>query len=534
MQNLADLFSAPIPENASRPTDMQQQEYLCNGVLHAWDGACQEIFSPICTPESLVRIRLGCTPLLGETETDALLSAAQKAYDNGAGSWPTMPVESRIRHIEDFTQGFLETREEIIRLLMWEIGKSRADSEREFDRTVQYIRDTIESLKELDRASSRFSITEGVMGQIRRAPMGVVLCMGPFNYPLNETFTTLIPALAMGNVVIVKPPKMGILLFRPLLDIFRRCFPPGVVGFVYGEGAVVASRLMASGGIDVLAFIGTSRVADILKRQHPRPHRLRAVLGLDAKNPAILLPDTDIPQAVSECITGSLSFNGQRCTALKLLFVHKDIAEDFMTRMAEAAHAMSCGMPWHENVRITPLPEKDKPARLHDMISDALGKGATLLNPEGGESAGTLMRPALLGNVGPGMQLYGEEQFGPVVPICTYDDLETPMQYVRTSNYGQQVSIFGQDPHALARLIDPLVNQVCRVNINSQCQRGPDTFPFTGRKDSAEGTLSVSDALRVFSIRTLVAAQKTAQNKEILTRILRDRASGFLSTDFIF
>jgi glyceraldehyde-3-phosphate dehydrogenase (NADP+) len=101
------------------------------------------------------------------------------------------------------------------------------------------------------------------------------------------------------------------------------------------------------------------------------------------------------------------------------------------------------------------------------------------------------------------------------------------------SSYGQQVSIFGSDPDQIAQLIDPLVNQVCRVNINSQCQRGPDTFPFTGRKDSAEGTLSVSDALRVFSIRTLVAAKQTDLNKQIITRIVRDHKSKFLATDFI-
>ena len=108
------------------------------------------------------------------------------------------------------------------------------------------------------------------------------------------------------------------------------------------------------------------------------------------------------------------------------------------------------------------------------------------------------------------------------------------MRYVVESNFGQQVSIFGNDPATIATLIDPLVNQVCRVNINSQCQRGPDTFPFTGRKDSAEGTLSVSDALRVFTIRTLVAVKETDKNKQIITEILRDKKSNFLSTDFIF
>ncbi|MFZ5952448.1 MAG: aldehyde dehydrogenase family protein, partial [Candidatus Rifleibacteriota bacterium] len=115
-----------------------------------------------------------------------------------------------------------------------------------------------------------------------------------------------------------------------------------------------------------------------------------------------------------------------------------------------------------------------------------------------------------------------------------YDNVDDVINYVVESDYGQQVSLFGKDPAQMAKLVDPLVNQVCRVNLNSQCQRGPDTFPFTGRKDSAEGTLSVTDALRVFSIRTLVAAKENDANKQLITTILKDDLSSFLSTDFLF
>jgi glyceraldehyde-3-phosphate dehydrogenase (NADP+) len=146
---------------------------------------------------------------------------------------------------------------------------------------------------------------------------------------------------------------------------------------------------------------------------------------------------------------------------------------------------------------------------------------------------GSFFYPAVVYPVTSEMRLYHEEQFGPVIPVVVYDDLETPIDYIVKSNYGQQVSIFGQDRSAIADLIDPLVNQVCRVNLNSQCQRGPDVFPFTGRKDSAVGTLSVSDALRSFSIRTIVAAKDTEVNKSLITDIVRERHSNFLSTDFI-
>ena len=131
------------------------------------------------------------------------------------------------------------------------------------------------------------------------------------------------------------------------------------------------------------------------------------------------------------------------------------------------------------------------------------------------------------------MEIYTVEQFGPIVPVVRYESIEEAMDYVVNSNYGQQASLFGNNSQELATLIDTLVNQVCRVNVNSQCQRGPDTFPFTGRKDSAEGTLSVSDALRVFSIRTLVAAKKNDSNDKIITQIVKNNESNFLNTDFI-
>jgi acyl-CoA reductase-like NAD-dependent aldehyde dehydrogenase len=114
-----------------------------------------------------------------------------------------------------------QQRDLIIKLLMWEIGKTLADSTKEFDRTVDYINQTIDALKDLDRESSRFQQAEGTIAQIRRAPLGVVLSMGPFNYPLNEIFTTLIPALIMGNTILFKLPKHGVLAHYPLLNAFK-------------------------------------------------------------------------------------------------------------------------------------------------------------------------------------------------------------------------------------------------------------------------------------------------------------------------
>jgi acyl-CoA reductase-like NAD-dependent aldehyde dehydrogenase len=271
-----------------------------------------------------------------------------------------------------------------------------------------------------------------------------------------------------------------------------------------------------------------------LKKQHPKSHRLRAILGLDAKNAAIVLPDADLDLAVKECLLGTLSFNGQRCTALKILIVHESVVEQFMERFTDAVGKLKVGMPWETGVNITPLPGLHRTAYMIAAIDDAKAKGARIVNEGGGTLCQTLFYPAVIYPVTEEMTLYREEQFGPLIPITPFQDVETALEYVITSDHGQQVSIFGSDPSQIGQLVDPLVNQVCRVNLNCQCQRGPDVFPFAGRKDSAEGTLSVTDALCAFSIRSMVAAKQTDESKTLLDAIVTDHRSRFINTGFIF
>jgi acyl-CoA reductase-like NAD-dependent aldehyde dehydrogenase len=537
-ENLASIFvkESEIPDEFRIKEEIHQREYLSNGEMKPWNGATSEVLSPVCvlTDDGLKRKKIGSFPVCTEKEAMLALDAAVNAYADGRGEWPTMSVQDRIGCVERFTQKMLSAKDMVVKLIMWEIGKSYADSVKEFDRTVEYIYATIDALKDIDRDSSRFTIEQGIVAQIRRSPLGVVLCMGPFNYPLNETFTTLIPALIMGNTLLFKPPKHGTLLHYPLLEAFRTCFPKGVVNTIYGRGHTIVPALMQSGKINVLTLIGSSKVADELKKLHPKVNRLRAILGLDAKNAAIITKDADLKLAVEESVLGSLSFNGQRCTALKIFFVHRSIAQAYIKMLEEAVARLKYGMPWEKGVALTPLPEPHKPAYLRECIEDAEKHGAKVMNPDGGATAETFVYPAIVYPVTSNMKLYREEQFGPVIPIVPFDDLEEPIQYLIESNHGQQVSIFSNSPDVIASLIDPLVNQVSRVNINCQCQRGPDVLPFTGRKDSAEGTLSVVDALRSFSIRSLVATKLTDNNKAILNEIVSDHDSNFLSTKFIF
>jgi glyceraldehyde-3-phosphate dehydrogenase (NADP+) len=535
-QDLLELFPTgqDMAESNRMPEPVVQKGYLVDGRIIEWDGAMQRVDSPIGVRrgDGFSPVHIGSCPQLDAQAGLAAVGSSRQAWGNGMGLWPTMDVAGRISHVERFMSRMIAKRDEIVRLMMWEICKPLDECRTEFDRTVEYVRDTVDALKDLDRASSRFVIEKGIYAQIRRAPLGPTLCMGPYNYPLNETFATLIPALLMGNPVILKPPRLGRLLYAPLMEPFRDCFPPGVVNIVFGNRALIGP-ILESGVISVLAFIGSSAAASAMRKSHPNPNRLRCILGLGAKNPAIVMQSADMELAVAECVAGSLSFSGQRCTALKILFVHEDRLEEFIERFVRAVAAMPIGMPWAEEVRITPLPEPGKTTYLDELVTDAVRHGARIVNAGGGLHGQSLFHPTVLSPVDATMRIYHEEQFGPVVPIVPFKDMETPIDYIVESPFGQQMSLFSDDPEEVARLIDPMVNQVCRVNINCLCQRGPDTFPFTGRKDSAEGTLSVSDALRCFSIRTLVAAKGTGRNKELLAAITRARSSNFLSTDFI-
>ena len=525
-----------IPASFQWTGPLHQHEYLLDGQLETWAGPFSLVHSPVhVRAGSDARpVELGSYPLFTEAQTLQALASAVAAYQGGQGRWPRLSVAERIAHVEHFTQLLQARKADLIHLLLWEIAMPLAEAEREVDRTVAYIQATVAELKAAERIEARPFLVEQHVAQVRRVPLGVTLCMGPFNYPLSETFRLLIPALLMGNTVLLKPSQHGTLVFQPLLPAFQAAFPPGVVNTVYGRGHEVVPPLMQSGQVSVLALVGASHLADRLKKLHPTVNRLRAVLILDSKNAGIVLPDANLNVTVEECLAGAFAFNGQRSTALKILFVHRSVVTQLIQRLSERLTQLKLGMPWDPAVTFTPLAEPGKPDYLEDCLDDALEHGAAVMNVNGGVRHRSLFFPAIVYPVTEHMRLYREEQFGPLLPIVPFDELDEPLRYVADSSHGQQVSLFGQDPDRLAYLIDALVHQVSRINLNSQSQREPDSLPFTGRKDSAEGTLSVVDTLDAFSIRAVVTARQNTANQQLVQHILHGHKSRFLSTDFVF
>ncbi len=525
-----------IPASYQWAAPLHQHEYLLNGIVENWSGPFSPVHSPVHVRVGTDArpVELGSYPLFSEAKALEALQGAVDAYQGGQGRWPRLSVAERIRHVEHFTQLLQARKAELVHLLLWEIAMPLAEAGREVDRTVAYIQATVAELKAAERLEARPFLAEQHVAQVRRVPLGVTLCMGPFNHPLSETFRLLIPALLMGNTALLKPSQHGTLVFQPLLPALQAAFPPGVVNTVYGRGRDVVPPLMKSGQVNVLALVGASHLADRLKKLPPNVNRLRAVLSLDSKNAGIVLPDAHLPTAVEECLAGAFRFNGQRGPALKILFVHRAVVTQFIQRLSEQLNQAKIGMPWEADVVFTPLAEPGKPDYLEDCLDDALAHGAAVMNVNGGVRYRSLFYPAIVYPVTEQMKLYREEQFGPLLPIVPYDELEEPLRYVAESSHGQQVSLFGQSPDQVAYLIDALVHQVSRINLNGQSQREPDSLPFTGRKDSAEGTLSVADTLDAFSIRAVVTAPQTPTNQELVQHILHGHKSRFLSTDFIF
>ncbi|RIL05660.1 MAG: NADP-dependent glyceraldehyde-3-phosphate dehydrogenase, partial [Proteobacteria bacterium] len=464
----------PIPEISSSRAEPEgsaappliHRTYLAGGEIIEWTGKQEQVISPICREQDgeLKQVILGSVPALTSEQALAALDSAVAAYGNGRGLWPSLGCEERIRCVEKFAASLAEKREELIELIMWEVAKTKSDAAKEVDRTLEYIQETIAALRCSELRSEELLAGEGIIGKQKRQPLGVCLCMGPYNYPLNETLGVLIPALLMGNTAVLKPPRLGVLMFGALQEAFRDAFPPGVVNIIYGDGREIITPIMKSGKVDVLAFIGSNGAAEAILANHPKRTRLREVLGLGAKNAAIILPDADLERAVQECVKGALSYNGQRCTDLKLLFVHRDIAEKFSAMLSEEVSRLKLGMPWDDGVQITPIPDLKAINYFNELIQDAGAHGARVINPGGGQTQGTLFRPAVVYPVDSKMRLYSEEQFGPVVPIVPFDTIEEPLSFYEQTNLGQQVSIFGRDPAALLELALPLSRLACRVN----------------------------------------------------------------------
>ena len=499
----------PLTTSRSPPSVDGSSYLFLGGDRKDWTGPTTEVLSPIFTKEKK-RAVIGTLSVMDSKAALETLDEAVKAWDKGQGEWPQKSMAERGKAIEEYLEALQESRSEIVEMLMWEIAKTEADAAKEFDRTIAFAKQVLAAVTKLDRFGGDVWHDFGgkISARVERGPVGVTLMLAPFNYPLNEMYAMMIPALLTGNIVLLKLPSIGALTHVLTVPALEKALPKGVVNFVTGSGRAVLPAVMETGKVDAIGFIGGSKGADALVKAHPHPHRLRVFSQLEGKNMAIVLPDADLETATSEIAVGALSYNGQRCTAIKLIMVHDSIADAFVEKLISKVDALKGGLPWDSDVQITPLPEPKKPKYLAELIDDALSKGAKVLNSNGADVAGALFTPAVVAYVDDSMRLFHEEQFGPVVPVGKFSDVSSIILAAKASWSGQQVAIFTKDDSKnAALLIDTLSTIVGRANLNLQCQRGPDVLPFSGRRSSAMGTMSVDDALKAFSVEIVIATK---------------------------
>lgn len=520
---LATLFPTSadgIPE-AMRPVpDRNPATLLIDGRVRRVEAAdaMNPIYSRvgIRTGETIRATLVGYEPRVGTAEAAEALAAAERAWNGGNGTWPTARLDQRIAAVERFAAALRVQIEPIATLLVHEIGKPIAAARSEVTRSLSYIDETITAARRIADGAPYTGINGTVTHHAREhmRPLGKVLCVAPFNYPINEFLTTIIPALLVGNVVIAKTPRFGVLANQLLAGAFAEAFPPGVVALLPGDGRVVLPALIGAsandifghpkGAIDVLAFIGSEGAANAILSRHPTPSFVHKILGLGAKNAAVVLPGADPKIVAPKLAKGSLGFNGQRCTAEKIIFVPDGAEGDAHVRaLGDRIAALPLGMPWDPAAAITPLPEERKLETMWAYVEDALARGAQLVNADGGRGFYSIMRPAVLDRVAAGMRIQHEEQFGPIVPIARYSSIDDVIAWHHASPYGQQVGIHGPDSPARRGLVETLAAYCARINLDDVCQRGPDTFGFTAADKSGFGTLSIDAALRSFS-RTVI------------------------------
>lgn len=373
------------------------------------DGGSQPLFRNVV---------IGKMPQFTSHDALQVLQVAVQAWDGGMGVWPQMSLAERCHAIEAVFVELTKVRDEIVTTLMWEIGKNRNDAEAEFDRTVHFAKQVMRTIQTDDEYRGVWQSIGSTRALIRRAAIGVIMCLAPYNYPINESYAAMIPALLTGNVIVMKIPAVGGLAHLLTMNAFNDVLPPGTVNFISGSGRMTMPPLMETGLVDGLAFIGSSKAADQLIHSHPHPHRLKVFLQLEANNMGIVLPDVFetgkqalLENAVNEIVLGSLSFNGQRCTALKLIFVPRIHAQDFAKQLSTKVEALRVGLSWQNHAQdpatdepllsnITPLPNQGRIQVMKSLLNDAVSKGAEIMNTNGGQIIGgdesTLMIPAVL------------------------------------------------------------------------------------------------------------------------------------------
>lgn len=406
----------------------------------------------------------------------------------GQSQWATVPIYEKAAILYKAAAILEERTEEISDILMMEIAKDKKSSVSEVRRTVDFLRFTADAGKSLEGiAVSGENFPGGSrnkMSYIKRIPLGTVLAISPFNYPINLSASKIAPALMGGNAVILKPATQGAISALHLIKALQDAgLPAGVIQTVTGKGSEIGDYIVTHQGIDFINFTGSTEVGRHISQISCMTPLL---LELGGKDAALVLEDADLEYAADNIVEGAFSYSGQRCTAVKRIITTDKVADQLVTMLKSRIEKLSVGDP-RKSVVVTPLIDQKAADFAVFLTQDAIGKGAELI--VGNKREGNLIYPTLLDHVTVDMEIAWKEPFSPILPVIRVKNMDEAVEIANRSEYGLQSSVFTKDINKAFLIAEKL--EVGTVQINNKTERGPDHFPFLGVKASGMGTQGV-------------------------------------------
>ncbi len=462
---------------------MEKYKILKNGKMYFSENELE-----ITSPES--KVTIGVVPSLSEKEIHEIFVNAKNSFD----SWKKTNPNERIKYLLDFAKLLLKNKEELASVLGNEIAKSHSDSIKEVERSYEYIMETIDEYKKnfMEPREIKENIKNGKVGLIEILPLGVVVCISPFNYPINLAISKIIPALILGNTVVFKPATNGSISGALLSKYFDEVkLPKNVFNIVTGKGSIIGDLIITNPNTNMISFTGGVQIG---KRILEKNKGIPIVLELGGKDPAIILEDADIKGTIDEVVRGALSFSGQRCTAIKIIYVDKKISEEIIKGIVEEVEKLSIGKA-QDNSFITSLVSEQSLNWAKMLIQDAKDKGAKVLCGDINEN--NLLHPTVLSKINKTMKIFDEEQFAPIIPIVEFNNIDSVIDDVNNSQFGLQASVFTKNEKTFNEIAKDL--EPSTINWNKAPSRGPDKFPFTGIKNSGFGVQGIYWALESMS-----------------------------------
>jgi acyl-CoA reductase-like NAD-dependent aldehyde dehydrogenase len=423
------------------------------------------------------------------SETDA--EAAIQSTANAAKAMGALPAHSRYHLLQRIAGSLYDRREEFARLMTAEAGKPIADARREVTRAVQTFTIAAEEAKRIGGEVIPLDWTPGTdshVGILRRFPLGPILGITPFNFPLNLVAHKVAPALAAGNPILIKPapqtPLTALLLGEVALEAG---LAPGGLN-VLPCANDVAERLVVDPRFKLLSFTGSAPVGWRLKEKSGKK---KVVLELGGNAGVIIEPDADLDYAAQRCATGGFGFAGQTCISVQRILVHHSIADLFTTKLLLQVARLRGGDPSDEGTVVGPLIDQKAADRVEQWIAEAVSQGARVLL--GGKRMGSVVEATVLSNVTPTMKVPCEEVFGPVVTVTPYRRFEEAIELLNGSEYGLQAGVFTQDVNKVFHAFRHL--EVGAVLANEIPTFRADHMPYGGVKDSGLGREGLRDAI---------------------------------------